>query len=112
MVLIQSCGLEDPTVLSGEVVGLRTDSEISSVTLLVGVYEKTPFPTIPSIIREDTIETDSQGKFRVVVPHNEQYSRFTINVLKKVANDTNVFFNEGDGLFSIGLQFVQGWKHL
>lgn len=76
ILLIQSCGPEDPTVLSGEVIDLRTNSEIPGVTVLVSTYEKAPFLTLPGIIREDTIETDSLGKFRLVVPYNEQYSRF------------------------------------
>lgn len=84
LILIQSCGPEDPTVFSGEVVDLRTGSEIPGVTLLVSVYEKSPLLTIPGIIREDTLETDSQGKFRLVVPFDERYSRFTLNVLKEV----------------------------
>ena len=96
MLLIQSCEREDPTVFSGEVVDLSTGSEIPGVTLLVSVYEKPPsFLTLPSIIREDTIETDSQGHFGLVVPYNEQYSRFAINVLKEEANGTYVFVNGG-----------------
>lgn len=93
MLLIQSCEREDPTVFSGEVVDLLTGSEIAEVTLLVSVYEKAPFLTLLSIIREDTIETDIQGKFHLVVPYNDQYSRFTINVLKEVASGTYEFVN-------------------
>ena len=93
ILLIQSCGPEDPTVFSGEVVDLRTDREIPGVILLVSVYEKAPLLTLPGLIREDTIETDSEGKFRLVVPYNEQYSRFTINVLKEVGAGTFEFAN-------------------
>lgn len=96
LLLIQSCGPEDPTVFSGEVVDTATDREIPGVTLLVSVYEKAPFLTLPGIIREDTLETDSQGKFRLVVPYNEQYSRFTINVLKEVTTDAYEFVNGKD----------------
>lgn len=96
LLLIQSCGPEDPTVFSGEVVDTATDREIPGVTLLVSVYEKAPFLTLPGIIRLDTIETDSQGKFRLVVPYNEQYSRFTIHVLKEVTTDTYEFVNGKD----------------
>jgi hypothetical protein len=74
--LIQSCEREDPTVFSGEVVDLLTGSENPGVTLLVSVYEKPPsFLTLSGIIREDTIKTDSQRKFRLVIPYSGQYSR-------------------------------------
>ncbi|RIW14130.1 hypothetical protein D0X99_15120 [Algoriphagus lacus] len=96
LLLIQSCGPEDPTIFSGEVVDTATDREIPGVTLLVSVYEKAPFLTLPGIIREDTLDTDSQGKFRLLVPFSEQYSRFTISVLKEVATDTYEFVNGKD----------------
>lgn len=92
--LIQSCEREDPTVFSGDVVDLLTGSVIPGVTLLISGYEKPPsFLTLPSIIREDTIETDSQGKFRLVIPYNDQYSRFTINVLKEEITGIYEFVN-------------------
>ncbi|WP_133557228.1 hypothetical protein [Algoriphagus boseongensis] len=94
VLLIQGCEIEEPTIFSGEVVDLQTGREIPKVTLLFSVYEKSPFLTIPSIVREDTVETDSQGKFHLVVPYNEQYSRFTINVLKKLSNGSFEFVNE------------------
>ena len=93
VLLVQSCEVENPTIFSGEVVDLETGQEIPEVTLVVSVYEKSPFLTIPSIIREDTVQTDSQGKFRLVVPYNEQYSRFTLNVLKKLADGNLEFVN-------------------
>lgn len=80
-------------MFSGEVVDLRTGSAIPGVTLLVSVYEKAPLLTIPGIIREDTLETDSQGKFRLVVPFDERYSRFTLNVLKEVSTGTFEYLN-------------------
>lgn len=91
MLLIQSCEREDPTVFSVNVEDIVTGSEIPGVSVLVSVYEKSAFLTLPGIIREDTIETDSRGYFHLVVPYNEQYSRFTINVLKEGANDTYEF---------------------
>lgn len=94
MVLTQGCEKEDPTVFSGEVIDFSTNNEIPGVTLLFSVYEKSPsFLTLPSIIREDTIRTDSQGHFRLVVPYNEKYSRFTINVLKEEVNNTFSYVN-------------------
>jgi hypothetical protein len=96
LLLIQSCVSEDPTVLSGEVVDTKTGLKIPGVTVLVSVYEKASFLTIPALYKEDTLVSDSQGKFRLVAPYNEQYSRFTINVLKEVAPDTFEFANGKD----------------
>lgn len=91
--LIQSCEVENPTIFSGEVVDLQTGREIPNVTLVLSVYEKSPFLTIPSIVRVDTVQTDSLGKFRLVVPYNERYSRFTLKVLKKLADGSLEFVN-------------------
>lgn len=96
LLLIQSCVSEDPTILSGKVVDTKTDAGIPGVTVLISAYEKAPFLTLPSIIREDTLISDSQGKFRLVAPYNEGYSRFTINVLKEVASGTFEFANGQD----------------
>ena len=96
LLLTQSCISEDPTVLSGKVVDTKTERGIPGVTVLISAYEKAPFLTLPSIIREDTLLSDSQGKFRLVIPHNEQYSRFTITILKEVASDTYEFANGQD----------------
>ena len=93
VLLVQSCEVENPTIFSGEVVDLETGQEIPEVTLLVSVYEKSPLLTLPGIIRVDTVQTDSQGKFRLMVPYNEQYSRFTLNVLKKLADGSLEFVN-------------------
>ena len=96
LLLTQSCISEDPTILSGKVVDTKTERGIPGVTVLISAYEKAPFLTLPSIIREDTLISDSQGKFRLVIPHNEQYSRFTITILKEVASDTYEFANGQD----------------
>lgn len=96
ILLIQSCVSEDPTVLSGEVVDTKTGLKIPGVTVLVSVYEKASFLTIPALYREDTLVSDSQGKFRLVAPYNEGYSRFTINVLKEVASGTFEFASGQD----------------
>jgi hypothetical protein len=88
LLLTQSCISEDPTILSGKVVDTKTDAGIPGVTVLISAYEKAPFLTLPGIIREDTLISDSQGKFRLMVPYNEQYSRFTVTILKEVASDT------------------------
>lgn len=94
ILFIQSCEREDPTLFSGEVVDLSTGNVIPGVTLLVSVYEKPPsFLTLPGIIREDTIEADSQGKFRLLIPYNDQYSRFTIHVLKEGPTGIYEFVN-------------------
>ena len=96
LLLIQSCVSEDPTVLSGKVVDTKTERGIPGVTVLISAYEKAPFLTLPSIIREDTLVSDGQGKFRLVIPHNEQYSRFTITILKEVATGTYEFAKRQD----------------
>ena len=96
LLLIQSCISEDPTLLSGKVVDTKTERGIPGVTVLISAYEKAPFLTLPGIVREDTIETDSQGKFRLVVPYNEQVSRFTVTILKEVATGTYEFANGQD----------------
>ncbi len=91
--LIQSCEIEKPTAFSVDVVDVGTAEEIPGVTLLVSVYEKTSFLSLPRVIRQDTFETDAQGHFSLVVPYDEQISRFSINVLKQLANDTYTFAN-------------------
>jgi hypothetical protein len=91
LLLTQSCISEDPTILSGKVVDTKTDAGIPGVTVLISAYEKAPFLTLPSIIREDTLISDSQGKFRLVIPYNELYSRFTINILKEVSDGAYEF---------------------
>lgn len=97
MLLIQSCEREDPTVFSVNVVDILTGSEIPGITVLFSAYEKPPsFLTLPNIIRLDTIETDSLGHLRLVVPYNEQYSRFTLKVMKEVSTDTYEFINGKD----------------
>lgn len=94
---ILSCEIEDPTVFSVDVVDKVTGSVIPNVTILVSVYEKPPsLMTLPNIIRLDTTETDSLGHIRLVVPYNEQYSRFTLKVMKEVATDTYEFVNGKD----------------
>ena len=96
LLLIQSCVSEDPTILSGKVVDTKTDAGIPGVTVLISAYETAPFLTIPSNIREDTLLSDSQGKFRLVIPYNEQVSRFTVTILKEVATGTYEFANGQD----------------
>lgn len=96
LLLIQSCVSEDPTILSGKVVDTKTDAGIPGVTVLISAYEKAPFLTLPSIIREDTLISDSQGKFRLLAPYNEQVSRFTVNILKEVASGTFEFVKGKD----------------
>ena len=91
LLLTLSCVSEDPTILSGKVVDTKTERGIPGVTVLISAYEKAPFLTLPSIIREDTLISDSQGKFRLMVPYNEQVSRFTITILKEVATGTYEF---------------------
>lgn len=94
MVLVQSCQIKDSTVFSGEVVDISTNNKIPGVTLFFSVYEKPPsFLILPNIIREDTIKSDSQGHFRLVFPYNENYSRFTIDVLKEEDKNTFSFIN-------------------
>lgn len=74
----------------------KTGGGIPGVIVLISAYEKAPFLTLPSIIREEPLVSDSQGKFRLVVPYNEQYSRFSINILKEVASGTYEFANGKD----------------
>lgn len=93
VLLMQSCEIEKPTAFSVDVVDWETGEEIPGVTLLVSVYEKTSFLSLPGIIRQDTIETDGQGHFSLVVPYDERFSRFTINVLKEIASDIYVYVN-------------------
>jgi len=94
LLLILGCEREDPTIFSVDVVDLNTGSKIPDATLLLSIYEKPPsIMTLPGIIRTDTIQTDNQGYFRLVVPYDERYSRFTISALKKVGNDTYEFVN-------------------
>lgn len=96
ILLIQSCVSENPTILSGEAVDTKTGGGIPGVIVLISAYEKAPFLTLPSIIREDTLVSDSQGKFRLMVPYNELYSRFTINILKEVSDGAYEFANGKD----------------
>ncbi len=94
LLLILGCEREDPTLFSVDVVDLKTDNKIPDATLLLSIYEKPPsIMTLPSIIRTDTIQTDSQGYIRWVVPYDERYSRFTIAMLKKVGIDNYEFVN-------------------
>ena len=98
LLLILGCKREEPTLFSVDVVDLKTGIKIPGATILLSIYEKpSSILTLPGIIRTDTIQTDSQGYFRFVVPYYERYSRFTIAVLKKVGNASYEFVNaEGD----------------
>ena len=94
LLAILSCESENPTLFSVNVVDFKTGNKIPEATLLLSIYEKpASIMNLPGIIRTDTIQTDNQGYFRLVVPYDEQYSRFTISALKKVGNDTYEFVN-------------------
>lgn len=93
MLSIQSCEREVPTAFSGDVVDTVTGNNIPGVTLLVSYYNRAPLLTLAGIIRMDTIQTDGQGHFNLVVPYTERLSRFSINVLRKVGNQTFEFVN-------------------
>jgi hypothetical protein len=98
VLLILGCESENPTIFSVDVVDLNTGNKIPGATLLLSIYEKpASIMTLPGIIRTYTIQTDNQGYFRLLVPYDERYSRFTISALKKVGNDTYEFVNSEDG---------------